>query len=84
VFKGLTFAIMAAAVALDFDYIALLIPTAVAYAVVCKLYPYRACSAKACEGGRVRAPGGDTFRLCRPCDGTGRKLRLGRRLTAGL
>lgn len=47
------------------------------YAVSCALWPYKAC--RRCEGhGQISGPFGG-IRLCRHCDATGLRLRLGRR-----
>ena len=46
---------------------------AMPYALACWLAPFGACR---------RCGGGD--RLCRACDGTGRRVRLGRRLWTDL
>lgn len=52
----------------------------VSYAVGCWLWPFTRCPR--CGGdGKRRSPfsKGKTFGLCRRCDGTGRRLRWGRR-----
>ncbi|OZM69891.1 hypothetical protein CFN78_28110 [Amycolatopsis antarctica] len=51
-----------------------------AYLAMCALYPYAACSSAACEGGRLKAPNGKSWRNCRRCRGSGRRRRLGARL----
>lgn len=51
----------------------------VGYAVTCWLWPYTACGR--CGGsGKARSPSGKAFRDCRRCRGSGRRVRLGRRL----
>lgn len=48
------------------------------YLVLCAVWPFRAC--RHCGGyGRFKGPMGG-IRLCRRCDGTGLKLRAGRRM----
>lgn len=50
---------------------------AAAYWVACLLWPFTACLK--CDGdGKTRSPSGKTWRPCRRCDGTGRRLRVGR------
>jgi hypothetical protein len=49
-----------------------------AYAASCWLWPFRHC--RRCDGGRIHRDDRKVFRLCRRCKGTGRRLRLGRRL----
>lgn len=47
------------------------------YWVACLLWPFAACLK--CDGdGKTRSPSGKTWRPCRRCDGTGRRLRFGR------
>lgn len=47
------------------------------YWVACLLWPFAAC--RRCHGdGKSRSPSGRSWRLCKRCDGTGRRLRLGR------
>jgi DnaJ-class molecular chaperone len=49
------------------------------YALVCRVWPYAACGR--CDGrGEHSSPSGKTYRECRRCKGSGRRLRLGRRL----
>ena len=48
------------------------------YALLCAGWPYASC--RRCHGaGHTQAPIGRGLRLCRRCDATGRRLRLGRR-----
>lgn len=49
------------------------------YAVNCWWWPWARCS-RCHGGGRKYAPNGKAFRDCRRCRGTGRRVRLGRRL----
>lgn len=47
------------------------------YWVACLVWPFAAC--RRCHGdGKSRSPSGRTWRLCKRCDGTGRRLRVGR------
>jgi hypothetical protein len=49
------------------------------YVLGCAIFPFTDCGA--CGGdGKLRSPSGRKFRLCRRCDGTGRRLRVGRLL----
>ena len=49
------------------------------YAVLCAIYPFTAHGR--CNGtGKLRSPSGKAWRTCRGCKGSGRKLRIGRRL----
>ncbi len=51
----------------------------VAYALACAIYPFTAHGR--CNGtGKLRSPSGKAWRTCRGCKGSGRKLRIGRRL----
>ena len=51
----------------------------VAYALACWWWPFTAHGR--CNGtGKLRSPSGKAWRTCRGCKGTGRKLRVGRRL----
>lgn len=58
--------------------IALLI---VGYATACLIWPYAPCGR--CQSGRHSSPSGEYWRKCRRCGGSGKKIRLGRRLLAG-
>jgi hypothetical protein len=53
---------------------------AACYAVACRYFPFGNC--RACKGtGKRHAPiFRKSFRLCTRCAGTGRRVRLGRRL----
>jgi DnaJ-class molecular chaperone len=49
------------------------------YAVACTVWPYTRCPR--CAGsGKRRSPSGKAWRPCRSCSGTGRRVRLGRRI----
>jgi hypothetical protein len=49
------------------------------YLGTCAVWPFAPC--RRCSGaGRFRSRLGRLYRLCRRCDGTGLRLRLGRRL----
>ncbi len=51
----------------------------VAYIAACAIYPFTAHGR--CNGtGKLRSPSGKAWRTCRGCKGSGRKLRIGRRL----
>ena len=56
---------------------------AIGYAVLqivgCVVFPFTAC--RRCAGSsKRRSPSGRAFRLCGKCGGSGRQVRLGRRL----
>lgn len=53
---------------------------AACYTVACWLFPWANC--RRCGGdGKLRNPlARHTFRLCARCDGTGRRVRIGRRI----
>ena len=49
------------------------------YLVAAAVWPFTAH--RRCKGtGKLRSPGGRSWRACRGCKGTGRRLRLGRRV----
>jgi hypothetical protein len=49
------------------------------YVATCTIWPWGACGR--CEGGRKYAPfSRKHWRDCRKCKGTGRRVRLGRRV----
>jgi hypothetical protein len=49
------------------------------YLVVCAVWPFAAC--RWCGGsGKHRSPSGKAWRPCRRCRGSGRRVRLGRRV----
>ncbi|MEU4230049.1 hypothetical protein AB0F17_37640 [Nonomuraea sp. NPDC026600] len=49
------------------------------YAAACAADPFGCC--RRCKGhGKTLKPNGRVKRWCRPCDGTGLRLRIGRRL----
>jgi hypothetical protein len=48
------------------------------YVLACAVWPWTSCGR--CEGGRKRSPSGKAWRNCRSCGGTGKKVRLGRRM----
>lgn len=55
----------------------------VGYVLACAIWPYASCWG--CSGdGKRRSPSGKAWRTCRRCGGTGRRIRLGRKLYAGL
>jgi len=49
------------------------------YALACWLWPFTA-HGRCNGGGKLRSPSGKAWRTCRGCKGSGRKLRIGRRL----
>ena len=50
-----------------------------AYIAACAIYPFTAHGR--CNGtGKLRSPSGKAWRTCSGCKGSGRKLRIGRRL----
>ncbi|MDL4777598.1 hypothetical protein [Actinomadura xylanilytica] len=55
----------------------------VGYIAACAVWPFRAC--RPCRGlGRFHSPTGRAWHPCRRCNGTGAKLRFGRRIYAAL
>lgn len=49
------------------------------YAVAVRFWPWANC--RRCHGnGKSRSPSGKAFRRCPRCKGSGRRLRLGRRV----
>ena len=49
------------------------------YAFACWRWPFRSCPK--CKGlGRIHAPSGKTFRMCKWCGGSARRLRAARRI----
>ena len=52
-----------------------------AYVVACIAWPWTSCAR--CQNGKLRSPTGKAWRDCPRCAGTGRKVRLGRRLWSG-
>lgn len=49
------------------------------YGLACALWPFAAC--RRCHGdGKLRSPGGRSWRACRRCQGSGSRLRYGRRV----
>lgn len=53
----------------------------VGYGVSCWLWPMTTCSRERCEGGRIyREPDRRVWRDCRRCKGSGKRIRVGRRV----
>lgn len=53
------------------------------YTAACAFWPYMAC--RRCKGaGKRRSPSGKAWRPCPRCVGTGRRVRLGRRVYEAL
>jgi hypothetical protein len=52
----------------------------VAYLASAVWFPFAACLAPKCEGGRVRSSSRKTWRKCWWCGGKGSRVRWGRRL----
>ncbi len=48
------------------------------YVGSCWLWPFTHCAR--CSGGKISRDDGRVFRLCRRCSGSGRRLRVGRRV----
>ena len=44
------------------------------YLLSCQIWPYTACGR--CTGGKHLSPSGTVWRLCKRCQGTGRRRRL--------
>ncbi len=52
---------------------------AAGYALACAVWPFAAC--RWCKGtGKRRSPAGKAWRPCGHCEGSGRRVRFGRRL----
>lgn len=52
---------------------------AICYVIACVIWPFKPCTR--CSGyGKFPTPGGRSWRHCRHCQGTGAKLRAGRRI----
>ena len=52
---------------------------ALGYIVACAIWPFGDCFT--CHGtAQRRSPTGKAFRTCRACKGTGRRVRIGRRI----
>lgn len=49
------------------------------YAFAAWVWPFTACR-KCHGGGKLRSPSGRNWRRCKRCGGTGRRLRLGRKI----
>lgn len=58
----------------------LILAVTLGYALTCLIWPFGNC--RRCGGnGKIRSPfGSKSFRLCRRCHTTGRRVRLGRRM----
>ncbi len=52
-----------------------------AYTMACIAWPWTSCAR--CQNGKLRSPTGKAWRECPRCAGTGRKVRLVRRLWSG-
>ncbi|GAA4554371.1 hypothetical protein [Pseudonocardia xishanensis] len=51
----------------------------IVYVAACAWWPYAAC--RRCSGsGKRRSPTGKAWRPCWRCEGTGRRVRFGRRI----
>jgi hypothetical protein len=64
---------------LNAPIILLILAVTLGYALTCLIWPFGNC--RRCGGtGKIRSPfGGNSFRLCRRCHTTGRRVRLGRK-----
>lgn len=60
----------------------LLVALAVAYLVACVVWPYAACQARGCKGGKIRSPTGKAWRRCKRCAGKGERVRVGRKVAS--
>jgi hypothetical protein len=47
------------------------------YLLTCLLWPFAACGAGGCQGGKIRSPGGRHWRPCGRCGGSGKRRRMG-------
>jgi hypothetical protein len=61
--------------------VALIVLVLALYFASCLIWPYTRCGR--CSSGKHHSPTGTAWRNCRACGGSGRKVRLGRRLFAG-
>ncbi|GAA0469441.1 hypothetical protein Aca07nite_27850 [Actinoplanes capillaceus] len=51
------------------------------YLIGCAIFPFGRCRRRRCEGGRVYSRANrKVFRECRRCEGTGKRVRIGRRV----
>jgi hypothetical protein len=51
------------------------------YIISCAIFPFGRCRRPRCEGGRVYSRmNRKVFRECRSCEGTGKRVRIGRRV----
>ena len=66
---------------MNVDVVLVIVVLVLLYLAFCWRYPYTACGA--CRGGRHFSSGGRYWRKCRRCNGTGKKIRLGRRVLGG-
>lgn len=57
-----------------------LLVLAAAYYVECAVFPWGKCSRCKDSPGRLMSPDGKHWRACRRCKGTGKRLRVGRRV----
>lgn len=56
-----------------------LVVVAVGYLLTCWIWPFGRCPR--CKGlGKRKAPLGRVYRICLPCEGTGYRVRIGRRV----
>jgi DnaJ-class molecular chaperone len=52
---------------------------AAGYLIACAVWPYTNCAS--CDGSaKKHSPTGRAFRVCGRCEGSGRRVRLGRRI----
>lgn len=52
----------------------------VVYICACAWWPYVKCPWPKCEGGKVRSFSGKSWRPHWPCGGSGKRVRIGRRV----
>ncbi len=51
----------------------------IGYLAACWYWPFTSC--RKCDGaGRFRSPSGKAWRRCKPCGGSGTRIRTGRRV----
>lgn len=56
---------------------------ALGYVAACAIWPFGNCAR--CHGtAKLRSPSGKAFRICTRCKGTGRRVRVGRRIYEAL
>ncbi len=65
------------------NLVVLALVAGILYVAACTWWPFTRCGR--CRGtGKLRSPTGKAWRPCRPCDGSGTKVRFGRRVYEAL